>query len=225
MNNGISQEAPDPMSQSIHYYQINDIARISSPACEGCGECCRGMGDTIVLDPYDAYQLAIGLNKPFADLMSKEIALHNENSLLLPHIAMQGSQNACSFLSEDCRCGIHSFRPGICRLYPRSRKYTDEGIRYFIPEEVCAGHSLIKKRIRSYLDIRDYHAYESYKCDWFRFLKDAEDAAISTADSSLRTKTALFVLETFFLRPYACGDFYALVEKRMKRARRFLGLL
>ena len=211
-------------SDSVHYYQLNDIARISSSACEGCGECCRGMGESIELDPYDSLQLAAGLNKRFADLINNEIALHSENGIILPHIAMKGGNDACSFLGKDGRCTIHPFRPGICRLYPLSRKYLDEGIRYFIQPDVCPGHSLVKVRIRSYLQIQEYSRYEGFKWNWFRFLKDAEDTAISDADPSLRTKLGLFILETFFLRPYSNGDFYSIFDKRMKRARRYLGL-
>ena len=37
-------------------YGPQDMVRISSSACAGCGACCRGMGDTIVLDPYDVWQ-------------------------------------------------------------------------------------------------------------------------------------------------------------------------
>ena len=212
------------MSDSVRYYQLNDLARISSPACEGCGECCRGMGESIELDPYDSFQLAAGLNKPFADLINHEIALHSENGIILPHIAMKGGDDACSFLGEDGRCGIHSFRPGICRLYPLSRKYLDDGIRYFIQPNVCLGHSMVKVKIRSYLQIQDYSSYEGFKWDWFRFLKDAEDIAISNTDPSLRTKLGLFILETFFLRPYSSGEFYSIFNKRIKRARRCLGL-
>lgn len=212
------------MSDSVRYYQLNDIARISSSACEGCGECCRGMGESIELDPYDSFQLAAGLHKPFADLINNEIALHSENGIILPHIAMKSGNDACSFLGEDGRCGIHSFRPGICRLYPLSRKYLDDGIRYFIQPNVCPGHSLVKVKIRNYLQIQDYSRYERFKRDWFRFLKDAEDTAVSDADPDLRTKLGLFILETFFLRPYGSGDFYSIFDKRMKRARRCLGL-
>ena len=50
-------------------YGPQDMVRISSSACAGCGACCRGMGDTIVLDPYDVWQLTAGLGKSFEELL------------------------------------------------------------------------------------------------------------------------------------------------------------
>ena len=47
-------------------YGAQDMVRISSSACAGCGACCRGMGDTIVLDPYDVWQLAAGTGRTAA---------------------------------------------------------------------------------------------------------------------------------------------------------------
>ena len=208
----------------IHYYQLNDIAKISSPSCEGCGECCRGMGESIELDPYDSFQLAEGLGARFADLINNEIALHSENGIILPHIVMKDGSDACSFLNPDGRCSIHSFRPGICRLYPLSRKYTEDGIRYFIQPDACSGHSLVKVKIRNYLQIQEYGKYDAFKWNWFHFLKDAEAAVVSDTDVSSGTKLGFFVLETFFLRPYDGGDFYSTVDKRIKRARHYLGL-
>ena len=38
-----------------------DMAKISCPSCSGCGACCRDMGDSIHLDPYDLYLLTENL--------------------------------------------------------------------------------------------------------------------------------------------------------------------
>ena len=46
-------------------YSAQDMVRIRSNACAGCGACCRGMGDTIVLDPYDVWQLTGGTGRSF----------------------------------------------------------------------------------------------------------------------------------------------------------------
>ena len=209
------------MAEATRTFTSNDLARISSPSCEGCGECCRGMGDTIVLDPYDAHMLAYGLGRDFASLLNREIELHLENGVILPHLAMKGPAEACSFLGGDGRCGIHAIRPGICRLYPLARQYTDDGVRYFVLRDACAGHAMSKVRIRQYLGIPDLPEYERFKNDWFHFLSDAETAAQTAKDDQTRKELGLFLLETFFLRPYD-GDFYELVRRRMKRARHFL---
>ena len=160
------------------------MARISSPRCEGCGECCRGMGDTIVLDPYDAHQLTCGLKKPFSSLIGSSVELHAENGIILPHLAMKEADESCSFLCRDGRCGIHDFRPGICRLFPLARKYTAEGLKYFILPDSCKGHALSKTRIRSYIGIPDFADYERFKSDWHGFLSEAEEASMNRGDLS-----------------------------------------
>ena len=65
-------------------YGPQDMVRISSSACAGCGACCRGMGDTIVLDPYDVWQVTAGLGKSFEELMGVSIDLHVEEGVILP---------------------------------------------------------------------------------------------------------------------------------------------
>ena len=38
-------------------YTSSDMAKIYCEKCNGCGDCCHGMTDTIHLDPYDIYLL------------------------------------------------------------------------------------------------------------------------------------------------------------------------
>ena len=42
-------------------YGINDMAKTDCNGCKGCSSCCRGMGNSIVLDPLDAHRLSVGL--------------------------------------------------------------------------------------------------------------------------------------------------------------------
>ena len=41
-------------------YTSNDMVRLGCDDCSGCSDCCRGMGSSILLDPYDAYRLMKG---------------------------------------------------------------------------------------------------------------------------------------------------------------------
>ena len=41
-------------------------------------------------------------------------------------IVMQEETGACGFLADDGRCSIHMLRPGICRLFPLARDYSDD---------------------------------------------------------------------------------------------------
>ena len=38
-------------------YTANDMVRIECQECKGCSSCCHDMGESIILDPYDLYQL------------------------------------------------------------------------------------------------------------------------------------------------------------------------
>ena len=87
-------------------YGAQDMVRISSSACAGCGACCRGMGDTIVLDPYDVWQLAAGTGRTFEVLMGAGVDLHVEEGVILPHLMMREETQSCAFLAEDGRCTI-----------------------------------------------------------------------------------------------------------------------
>ena len=125
-------------------YSAHDMARISSAECAGCGACCRGMGDTIVLDPYDIWQLTAGTGKPFQALLGNCLDLHVEEGVILPHLMMRKDTESCTFLGPDGRCTIHAFRPGICRLFPLGRQYDGPKTSYFIVEGGCVNGRLSK---------------------------------------------------------------------------------
>lgn len=38
-------------------YGANDMVKADCGDCKGCFDCCKGMGESIVLDPYDVYRL------------------------------------------------------------------------------------------------------------------------------------------------------------------------
>ena len=50
-------------------YTANDMVKADCQDCKGCSACCRGMGDSIVLDPYDVWQMSAGLGETFEELM------------------------------------------------------------------------------------------------------------------------------------------------------------
>ena len=43
-------------------YKSTDMARIGCNECEGCSDCCREVGSSIVLDPWDVYMLEKNLS-------------------------------------------------------------------------------------------------------------------------------------------------------------------
>ena len=103
------------------FYTGNDMVRIGTNDCAGCSDCCR-MDPVIVLDPCDAFEFVRFLGQSVEDLLNEQIELKVIDGLILPILKMDES-GACSFLGEDGRCTIHTFRPGICRLYPLGRSW------------------------------------------------------------------------------------------------------
>ena len=47
-------------------YDANDMVKVGCSDCAGCSACCHGMGETIVLDPYDIWQLTSHLDVPLS---------------------------------------------------------------------------------------------------------------------------------------------------------------
>jgi Fe-S-cluster containining protein len=192
-----------------------DLARVSCSSCEGCGECCRGMDDTIHLDPYDLYELEKHLGKSFDELLDVRVALHVEDGLVLPHLLMRGDNIACTFLGPDGRCQIHDFRPGFCRLFPLGRRYEDRSFGYFVVEGACP-RPCTKVKISKYLEIPGIGIYERYINTWHYFCRDVQDQLRASGDEEFIQRTALRILEIFFAAPYDTDrPFYPQFEERI----------
>lgn len=99
-------------------YHKNDMVRLGCNDCDGCSACCQGMGESIVLDPWDIHMLSQNLQQSFEDMIGNSIELHSEQGMILPHLKLSGKEEKCTFLNEEGRCLIHAFRPGFCRLFP-----------------------------------------------------------------------------------------------------------
>ena len=85
-----------------------------------------------ILDPQDMYLLSKGTGKVFTDMIEREIEIRLVDGLILPNLMEEheGEEEHCLFLTDRGRCSIHAFRPGLCRLYPMGRYYTEGGFRY-----------------------------------------------------------------------------------------------
>ena len=186
-------------------YGAQDMVRISSSACAGCGACCRGMGDTIVLDPYDVWQLAAG----------------TEEGVILPHLMMREETQSCAFLAEDGRCTIHAYRPGICRLFPLGRQFEDEKTSYFIVPEGCVKGGLSKVRIDKWLGIPDLPRYERYKAEWRALLRRLRARLAAEESAEVQRNVNLYFLRTFYMAPYAADCAAAFYEEYGDRVSKF----
>ena len=153
-------------------YRSSDMAKLGCNDCNGCSACCKGMGNSVVLDPYDTWRLAKGLQIPFASMIGKQVMLSVVDNLILPSLNMENGTGACPFLNQEGRCSIHEFRPGICRLFPLGRYYHENGFSYVLMTGECKRENRTKVRIEKWLGESDIKSYEAFVLQWKKILTD-----------------------------------------------------
>lgn len=210
--------------QNIKLCGNNDMVKIDCHDCKGCSSCCRDMGESIWLDPYDVYQLTTSLGKSFEVLLQKEIELHVEDGLILPNICMTGEgEPKCSFLNEKGRCSIHAIRPGFCRLFPLGRNYEDGKLSYFVLEDACPAPAKSKIKINKWLGIPRLKEYENFLVEWHALTKGLRVCYASNAENEAIVKAInMQFLQIFYLMPYSTDDFYAQFSERKQKIDAFL---
>lgn len=202
-------------------YEAEDMAKLGCGGCQGCSACCADMGRSIILDPLDVYQLCKNLGQTFEMLLAGAVELNVVDGVILPNLKMSEDTNACTYLDEQGRCAIHSFRPGICRLFPLGRYYDKDGFKYFLQIYECKKQNRSKVKIRKWLDVGDLKLYEQYICDWHDYLMEVEGIIEKTGDESVIKKLDMFVLQLFYLTPYHWNDsFYEQFYERLQTARK-----
>ena len=205
-------------------YRRNDMAKLGCSECAGCSECCHKVGDSIVLDPWDVHMLTTHLAASFEELMEgNRVALGVVDGLILPHIQIENEEVGCSFLNGEGRCSIHSFRPGMCRLFPLGRLYEDGGFSYFLQTEECRVQKRSKVKISKWLDIPELERYEKYINQWHYFCKGIQVNARDMEEEVLKNCN-MYVLQNFFVASYENEDFYGQFERRLARAKATLGM-
>lgn len=209
-------------------YGKNDMVRVGCGGCRGCSSCCRGMGSSAILDPLDMFRLTAQLSLSFEELMRDKIELNVVDGVILPNLKMDEEDEACGFLDAEGRCGIHPYRPGVCRLFPLGRYYEEgEGgrsFRYFLQVHECPAPNKTKVKVARWLDVPDLDRYEQFTARWHYFLEDVEARLEWETDEGVKN-IDLFILKLFYIRPYDSGrDFYAQFGERIDLARETLEL-
>lgn len=200
-------------------YTANDMVKMGCNDCSGCSGCCTGMGSSILLDPYDIYQMTKNLNRSFDQLMScnlvgeegtlRVIGLDIVDGLILPHLNMAGVRERCTFLNEEGRCSIHGFRPGFCRLFPLGRIYENGTFHYFHQVYECKKSHRTKVKVNKWLGIPNLKKYEQFVLDWHDFLETAGAEVRGSSDENAVKQTGLSLLYVFYRKPYDFQrDFY-----------------
>lgn len=203
-------------------YSSRDLVKAGCGDCLGCWQCCTGMGNSVILDPWDLFQMERGTGQSFEELLTSALELHVVDGVVLPNLRMAGPEERCGFLSAEGRCRIHPYRPGFCRMFPLGRIYQKESFRYFLQVQECPRQPKTKVRISKWLDIPDLKAYENFVLAWHRLLKEAEGLLGQISDPETTKRLSLFILQTFYLAPYdTAADFYEQFVRRQQEWGRF----
>lgn len=79
-------------------YTSNDLAKLGCGDCAGCSKCCHGMGESIILDPYDIYSLTTNLETTFSELIKDKLSLSVADMIVLPHLNLKAADEGLLFL-------------------------------------------------------------------------------------------------------------------------------
>lgn len=206
-------------------YGKNDMVKAGCGGCKGCSSCCGGMGNSVILDPYDVYRLTKGLSRSFESLLAAEVELNVADGIILPNLNMSGEEEKCRFLDAQGRCAVHAYRPGICRLFPLGRYYEtdDQGrrtFRYFLQVRECPAPNKTKVKISKWIDTPELVRYEAFVNEWHYFLEDVQQRIAEEEKEEAVKNINMFLLKLFYMKPYETDrDFYPQFEERMAWAK------
>lgn len=187
-------------------YRSNDLVRVGCRDCEGCSACCQGMGNSVVLDPYDVWRLERGLGISFSEMIGKQLMLSVVDGLILPSLNMEDETGCCPFLTQEGRCGIHAFRPGICRLFPLGRYYHDGGFSYVLMTGECKKENRSKIKIKKWLGEPDLKSYESFVMQWKEILEQTR-GQMQGIGLEEQKQLSMSLLQNYYFTSYA-EDFF-----------------
>ena len=205
------------------FLDIQDMARIGCNDCKGCFSCCQGMGDSVVLTPYDVHALSVNLQVPVDYLFQDWLSLSVIDGLIQPSMAMNGAGERCHALDEAGRCSIHAFRPSICRLFPLGRQYTEKGIQYFILEGACPAAVKTKVKISKWVERPEFKEHEQFLVQWHAFKKLCMAKLEESDDADYHRQLMMYVLQLFFRKVYPKDGFYKEFLTRLEEAKSVLG--
>lgn len=194
-------------------YGVNDMVRADCGDCEGCSACCQGMGTSILLDPLDIHRLTVNLGLSFEQLLQDKIELNVADGIILPNLKMGGSGERCGFLSGEGRCTIHSFRPGICRIFPLGRVYEGHSFSYFLQVRECKKENRSKVKVKKWIDTPDYKRNERFIISWHDFVLERQEEVKNGADAKA---VSMELLKRFYMTPYE-EEFYEDFFQRLRR--------
>lgn len=206
-------------------YNINDMVKADCQDCQGCSSCCQGMGQSIVLDTLDIWNLKKNLGVGFEALIEKHIELNVVDHIILPNLKMNKKNECCNFLDENGRCSIHAFRPGICRIFPLGRIYEKGGFQYFLQVNECHKTNRSKIKVSKWIDCKEVKRNQQFIAKWHYLLKDVEQMILASEEEDALRKVSMYLLHQFYTRDMIGDSFdYQQVEEKIEQAREDLGV-
>jgi hypothetical protein len=202
------------------FYHIDDLVNVSCNGCKGKASCCHGMGNSIVLDPFDIFRITNQYEVSFEQLMVDKIELNLVDGLILPNLKMTETTDGCSFLNDKGRCTIHGYRPSICRIFPLGRYYENQFFHYILQTNECKNTAQTKMKVGKWIDTSSVNEDEKFVIDWHYFLKDVEDIIINTRDENQIRNITMYVLHMFYIKKYTPNaNFYEQFNERLTEAK------
>jgi len=129
--------------------------------CSCCGECCRNVEFSVMLEPFDLYRIAKFLRKKDAsisgieDVITRyaEISTISDTDFPIFLVKTKGTRKECIFLKNG-RCSIHEAKPRVCQLYPIGAwpNETLDGFSYFMASRKQHHFNGASMRIADWMD-------------------------------------------------------------------------
>lgn len=103
-------------------------------SCQRCGHCCKGKGG-IIMTENDIERLARGLNQ------EREVFLRENTETANGRIRLRvGPDDYCLHYDHKIKgCGVHLFRPDICRAWPFFRGNLIDPTSWELSQDFCPG--------------------------------------------------------------------------------------
>lgn len=203
-------------------YTARDMVKAGCDDCRGCCDCCKEMGQSVVLDPYDVFRMEEGLGQSFQELLTYALELNVVDGIILPNLKMTGKEERCSFLNQEGRCSIHPYRPGFCRMFPLGRIYQEGGFHYFLQVHECPKQPKTKVKISKWLDTPELKKYEAYVLNWHDFLKKVEEILGQFKSPEGAKNVSMYILKNFFMTPWDfTADFYGQFEEKLEAGEKY----
>lgn len=205
-------------------YDIEDVVKADTCGCDGCSDCCKDVGDLVVLTPFDIYEITNYLNMDFDKLIGDKIVLRENNKIVLPYLKMQKNNKNCSFLDEKGRCTIHLKRPNICRLFPLGRAYQDNDFKYFLQVDNCPKDELKDVKVSQWINIENYNENKKFILEWYKFIKALTFRLKFVRDEDEIENINQILLDSFY-RVKIDNDSYKSFEKLLPEVKNKLGII